>query len=116
MNKNEFFNLENAINNGTIFKDLYKPYKMHITKIIPENEKEKCMLEIQKLSLAKQDLKLYLDIYPNNVSLINMFNEYEQEYKRIKKEFEEKYYLLDPKGKKDKWTWIDNNWPWEEMK
>ena len=70
MNKKIYTNyqlnsLDEVINTGTLFKNIYKPYK-NTAKITPETNEEKLLLKIQAYEIALMDLNLYLDIYPND--------------------------------------------------
>jgi len=106
--------LDEVINTGTLFKNIYKPYKL-VPKVIPDTNEEKMLLKIQQYEIALMDLNLYLDIYPNDSSLANLYKQYNQELDTLKKEFEEKFYPLSKSSsvKNNTWKWLDGKWPWE---
>ena len=69
------YSLDEITNTGTLFKDIYKPYKV-VPKMIPESNEEKLLLKIQQFEIALMDLNLYLDVYPNDSSLVNLYSKY----------------------------------------
>lgn len=114
-NKNFTLNsLDEIMNTGTLFKNLYKPYKT-TPKIIPESKEEKDLLKIQAYEIALMDLNLYLDVYPNDNSLTNLYNQYKNELDKLVNEFELKYYPIKKSSSAEngKWKWVDGKWPWE---
>jgi len=122
MNKKIYTNyqlnsLDEIINTGTLFKNLYKPYKK-TPKTVPESKEEKLLLKIQAYEIALMDLNLYLDVYPNDNSLTNLYKQYESEKEKLVSEFEKEFYTLSPKTSADKkiWKWVDGTWPWEREK
>ena len=106
--------LDETINTGTLFKNLYKPYKQ-VPKLVPETNEEKMLIKIQQYEIALMDLNLYLDVFPNDSSLVNLYQKYDKELDELKKEFETKYYPLtkDSSAKTNTWKWLDGKWPWE---
>ena len=122
MNKKIYTNyqlnsLDEVIDTGTLFKNIYKPYKK-TPKIVPETKEEKLLLKIQAYEIALMDLNLYLDVYPNDNSLTNLYNQYEEEKEKLVKDFEKEYYPLSTKcsAKNNKWEWLEGKWPWEVEK
>ena len=119
MNKKIYTNyqlnsLDEVINTGTLFKNLYKPYKK-TPKIVPDTKEENLLLKIQAYEIALMDLNLYLDVFPNDSSLTNLFKQYVEEKEKLVKEFEKEYYPISTKcsAENNKWEWIEGKWPWE---
>lgn len=119
MNKKIYTNyqlnsLDEILNTGTLFKNLYKPYKK-TPKIIPESKEEKLLLKIQAYEIALMDLNLYLDVFPNDSSLTDLYKQYEYEKEKLVNEFEKEYYPISKKNsaENNKWEWVNNKWPWE---
>lgn len=106
--------LDEVINTGTLFKNIYKPYKL-VPKVIPDTNEEKMLLKIQQYEIALMDLNLYLDIFPNDSSLANLYKQYNQELDTLKKDFEDKFYPLSKSSSvtNNTWKWLDGKWPWE---
>ena len=122
MNKKIYTNyqlnsLDEVINTGTLFKNIYKPYK-NTPKITPETNEEKLLLKIQAYEIALMDLNLYLDVYPNDTTLTNLYDQYEKEKEKLVNEFTQNYYPLKPStsSKNGEWKWLNGNWPWESGK
>ena len=106
--------LDEVTNTGTLFKNIYKPYKV-VPKMIAESNEEKLLLKIQQYEIALMDLNLYLDVFPNDGSLINLYKQYEQEKENLIKEFEKDYYPISKQSaaNDNKWNWLDGKWAWE---
>lgn len=119
MNNNDLFSLTDALTNGTLFKSIYKPYTKKIPKLIPENEQEKILMELQQYSVALMDLNLYLDLNPNDKYFNDKYKEYLKEFNDLKKKYGEKYYPLSKHCEsivKNDWQWNKGQWPWEREK
>lgn len=116
MNKiynNKISSLEHTTNTGTLFTNIYYPYKK-TPKLIAETNEEKHLLKIQQYEIALMDLNLYLDIYPNDSSLVSLYKQYTKELEQLKREFENKYYDLSKSNiNKNTWDWLNGKWPWE---
>lgn len=109
----QLYSLDEIINTGTLFKNIYKPYKKTPT-MKPDTKEESLLLKIQAYKIALMDLNLYLDVYPNDTTLVNLYKQYEIESNQLIKEFEEKYYPVTPStSAKDNWKWLNGKWPWE---
>lgn len=122
MNKKIYTNyqlnsLDEIINTGTLFKNLYQPYKK-TPKTIPETKEEKHLLKIQAYNIALMDLNLYLDVYPNDNTLTTLYKQYEDEKEKLVNAFENEFYPLTPStsAQKGTWKWLDGMWPWEREK
>ena len=65
-NNRNLIPFDEALGKGTIFRNIYVPYKVDPQAPIPNDEKENLLLNMQKYALAVQDISLYLDVEPNN--------------------------------------------------
>lgn len=68
---------------GNIFKKEYEGYKGYQPyKITIKNEK--CILNLIAMQDYLHDLKLYLDVYPNDNAILNEYNNALKKYQKIK--------------------------------
>lgn len=111
------FDVEEAFNKGTIFKEIYDPYKNYQSKkIVPRSEKEALMLEIQKYGLSSHDLNLYLDIFPNDKRAVELFSNLQRKTNDLIKMYQSKYCALsvaDGNLNKIPWNYSTTRFPWE---
>lgn len=102
---------------GNMFPDLYNSYKVNKPiEIKPSNEKMQMKTMLDAMEFATIDLNLYLDIYPNDRDMIQLFSQYVNELEKVKEEYEKKYGPLTTNCKANEkypWAWDDNPWPWE---
>lgn len=104
-----------ALNRGNLFENLYWPYK-YVSDLKPQNERQELMQKIQAYSFAAHELNLYLDIYPDDMQAVGLYNQYSEMSNKFLKEYENKYgpIILDP-NEKYPWMWINSPWPWEKL-
>ncbi len=115
MQKSIDVNLENGFYLGNAFSKLYNPYKNYKPKKINAySEQQKMLLRLQELDFLSYDLGLYLDTHPNDTRVFEVFKKINLEYNSLKKKYSEKYEVLElTYDNKNKYTWIDNPWPWD---
>ena len=99
---------------GNIFADLYWPYKKQTYNFVPNNDRQKLLLEIMENCFYAHELNLYLDNYTTDKEKIDLFNKYNDKSKKLIDEYNKKYepILLD-NLKEVPWAWEDSPWPWE---
>ena len=108
--------IDEVLAKGTLFKNLYEPYKIIPRRPEAETEQETLMQELQTYAIAGMDLNLYLDVNPTDreaIMLINMINERARE---TVKQYEQKFGPININSDALKgfpWTWIMSRWPWE---
>ena len=112
----KLFSTDEGFNKGNMFKNEYISYKDHIYKLKVTNDKDRLLYEIQMYTFAIKDLVLYLDINPNDKDILKKYNEYSKELKSLKNKYENLYGPLCSfdVNNNDKWTWINNPWPWDK--
>lgn len=114
------FTPEVAYNNGNLFSILYSQYKNYRPAQLSANtEKEKLLLDIGRLSFAAHDLNLYLDLNPNDESMLALFNDYRKQADSMISEYESKFGPLNISSNSletGPFKWINSPWPWEVMK
>ncbi|MDD3340978.1 MAG: spore coat protein CotJB [Bacilli bacterium] len=102
---------------GNMFQDLYEPYKIRTPyEIRPINEQAELLTNIDALGFAMIDLNLYLDIYPNNKEMIQLYNEYRVYKQELTDQYEKKFGPLLTSSdalNTSPWAWIAKPWPWE---
>lgn len=117
-NMPSLFTPEDAYNKGNLFADLYSQYKNYKPVILKgKNEKENMLLELSRLSFASHELNLYLDLHPEDNSIITLFNDYRTRANELTKKYEEKYGPLNITSdslNETPFMWVKDVWPWEE--
>lgn len=112
----KLFNAEEGFNKGNMFEGIYDKYKNYSYKLRVNNKKDELLYKIQMYSFAVKDLNLYLDLHPTETRALKLFNEYNKELERLKKEYNTMYSPLcvSDVDSNNKWTWINNPWPWDK--
>lgn len=101
---------------GNMFPDLYDAYKLSKPfDIEPMNEQAELLTYLDALCFAMIDLNLYLDNFPENKQILDLFNQYKLEENKVMNEYESKYGPLfaSSNNSKTSWLWNKNPWPWE---
>ena len=120
MNNNNNFNFytpKEALDKGNLFANLYTPYKNYKpVTLTGKNEQERMYLEYARMAFAAHELNLYLDNYPDNESILQLFNDYRKKANELRKEYEQKYGPLTVSADMNNMTpfaWENLKWPWE---
>ena len=116
-NNLNLYNPEEAIIRGNLFKDLYREYKNYKPrKPQLRTDQERKLFEIQSLCFASHELNLYLDLHPEDQSMLRLMNDYIIKKDQLVKEYENKYgpLTLNNTSNKTTFNWVNNTWPWEE--
>ncbi len=101
---------------GNLFDHLYRQYQNYRpTRLVPNNEQAELLLNVDQLSFAAHELNLYLDVYPNDAQMINLFNRYQQMANEAVKAYEKKYgpLTINSLSNTDQFSWEAYAWPWE---
>ena len=104
-------------NRGNMFANLYSQYKNYRPETLRSNEQERLFLELSRTHFAAHELNLYLDLNPNDVSMIKLFNDYRERCEQLTKEYEQKYGPLSIKSdslNQTPFMWEKSPWPWED--
>ena len=112
----KLFDIEEGFNKGNLFKNIYSKYKNYVYKLAVNNKRDTLLYKIQMYIFALKDLNLYLDVYPKDESIINEYQKLKRKLQDIKNEYENNYGPLNTNevNSEDKWTWINNPWPWDK--
>ena len=107
----------NGLIRGNLFKNLYDPYKLKEPyEIKPMNEQAELLTYIDALGFACIDLNLYLDVYPNNKEIIDLYNQYNRQKQELMEQYQNKYgplVLSSNSLNSYPWAWDDMPWPWD---
>ena len=114
--KVQLFNPKEGFERGNMFTNLYQEYKNYRpTSLKANTEKERLLLNLQALCFAAHDLNLYLDLHPEDQSILTLFNDYQRKITEISKEYEQKYgpLLVSNNTNNNSFDWVTEKWPWE---
>lgn len=119
-NMNNLTNPKEGFLRGNLFNNLYDPYKNYkYSSLNPTNKKEEMLFNILMYKFALKELNLYLDNFPNNTQMLNLYKQYLSEEKKLCDQYEKNYGPLtvgsDGIGTNN-WKWIKSPWPWEGTK
>lgn len=103
---------------GNLFDNQYEPYRNYKPMEIEVNNEISSLLgQIQMYNFAVVDLNLYLDTNPNDKKALQLLKEYAKTEKELWQQYEMKYGpLMVNNITANNFNWIDNPWPWEEIK
>ena len=90
-NPNMLYDPYNGFIRGNMFPDLYNDYKIEPVEFKISNEKEQLSNKICNLCFATHDINLYLDLYPDDRDMLNLYNSYKKEVNGLLPYYEEKY-------------------------
>lgn len=102
---------------GNLFNNLYEQYQNYRpARLVPNNEQAELLLNVNQLNFATHELNLYLDVYPDDVNMIRLFNQYQEIASEAVKKYESKYGPLTVNSLSDPniFSWEAYSWPWEK--
>ncbi|MDF2615002.1 MAG: hypothetical protein K0S71_2788 [Clostridia bacterium] len=79
------------------------------------NERDELLNYIYTASFALDDTILYLDTHPTDKDALDFYQKCRAIRMQAMKEYETHFGPLTEEGVKatNKWTWIEDPWPWE---
>ena len=117
MNMTSLYSPEEGYNRGNMFSNLYDPYKNYnVVTLSGNNEQEKMFLELSRVGFAKHEINLYLDLHPEDTSMITLFNDYRERERVLTKEYEERFGPITTNSdvlNQTPFMWVKEGWPWE---
>ena len=119
MTSNQLATINLALDRGNLFNNLYEPYKNYkYNNLTATNKREELLLNVLRYDFVLTELNLYLDIYPKDRSMINLYNQYLEEKKRACFEYTKNFgpLTLDDQSNNNSWSWLQSPWPWEGTK
>lgn len=115
MNTNNLFEPYQGFIRGNMFENLYDGFGK-VYDIKPMNEQAELLTYIDIFDFACIELGLYLDVFPNDQNMINLYNKFNNERNKMMKEYENRYgpLILNGDGLDNyPWSWNNGPWPWE---
>ena len=106
---------EEGYKRGNIFADTYIPYKNYEpVSLKPTNEQSALYLEMSKYAFAAHEANLYLDLHPEDSSMLSLFNDYRERTNKLMMEYEKKYGPLTVSSDEmtNEFSWVSKEWPW----
>ena len=119
MTSNQLATINLALDRGNLFNNLYDPYKNYkYNNLTATNKREELLLNVLRYDFVLTELNLYLDIYPTDRNMINLYNQYLEEKKRACFEYTKNFgpLTLDDQSNNNSWSWLQSPWPWEGTK
>jgi hypothetical protein len=112
---NTLVSVKEGFNRGNMFDNLFMPYK-YIADIKPIDRRNKLMMDIQMFCFAAHELNLYLDLYPDDIQAIGLYNQYKEEANRLTYEYEKEFGKIELNiNESYTWDWVKSPWPWERI-
>ena len=119
MTSNQLATINLALDRGNLFNNLYDPYKNYkYNNLTATNKREELLLNVLRYDFVLTELNLYLDIYPKDRNMINLYNQYLEEKKRACFEYTKNFgpLTLDDQSNNNSWSWLQSPRPWEGTK
>ena len=117
MNNQNLFNPKEGFIKGNMFTNLYSEYKNYKPQMLnPKSEQERMLYELDSISFAAHELNLYLDMHPEDQSMVTLFNDYRRKLEELTKNYESMYGPLTVNSNEMEnktFSWVNTTWPWE---
>ena len=125
---NDFFNMNNVnsvtlytpiegYNKGNLFSNLYSTYKNYNPKSLEgKDNKSRLWLEMNRTLFALHELNLYLDVNPNDESMLRLFSDYRKKVGELMDQYEREYgplTTLSESNNNNQFNWVEGSFPWE---
>ena len=112
---NKLFTVEEGFNKGNMFNNLYSKYKNYVYKLKTNNKNDDLLYKLQMYTFALKDLNLYLDVHPEDETMMNEYKKVKRTLDDLKIKYQNVYGpLCSNDVTSNKWTWINNPWPWDK--
>lgn len=102
---------------GNLFNNLYSQYKNYQpSKLNARSDKERLFNEMSENFFSAHELNLYLDLFPNDKSMLTLFNDYRVRANKLKDEYEKMYgpvCITSDVLNNTPFLWQTMSWPWE---
>ena len=114
--KSSLYTPTEGYNKGNLFADLYEEYKNYKpVTLVAGNEQQKLFLELSKMAFAAHELNLYLDLNPDDETMLSLFNDYRKRANNLMMEYENKYgpLTIASDSLSSSFLWEKQDWPWK---
>ncbi|MCH5316587.1 MAG: spore coat protein CotJB [Eubacterium sp.] len=74
--------------------------------------REQLLLRVSQAQFAMWEVRMYMDTHLDNAEARKLYEKYFNQFKMLKKEFEEKYGPLTL-GENNSDEWLKDPWPWD---
>lgn len=107
------FSYEDGFKYGNMFKNEYDSYKNYRVLDLESNtELGKLLLKIYEYDFALNDLALYLDLHPEDMSVYKLFKKYTEEQRKYVDMYEKKYGPMElDNSDYTNYLWDEGPWP-----
>ncbi len=115
-NQPNLYSPEEGYDKGNLFESLYQPYKNYQPATLKaKSEQGKLFLELSRYAFAAHELNLYLDLHPDDTTMLTLFNDYRMKTNNLMMEYEQKYGPLTVSSDdlSSSFLWEKDKWPWE---
>lgn len=109
-------NIEESLNKGSAWNNLYIPYKFESNiNINALNKREQIKYLLMCYNFQIIELNLYLDTHKNNGEALKYLQNIITEYQKLAHFYQMNYsnLVITSNANKNDYNYIDNPWPWE---
>lgn len=112
------FSPQDGFFRGNMFRNLYNEYKNYTPQVLRANNPQDALfLKMAEADFAAHDLNLYLDLYPQDGNMLELFNQYRRLSNELTMEYESKYgpiLISSDSLNTSPFLWQTQNFPWNE--
>ena len=117
INNNNLFTPSEGYTKGNMFRDLYDPFRNYTpARLTARNAREEALINLGQMHFAMHEANLYLDNFPNDMNMINKFNEFRTSYEQLLNEYQSKYgpiEITSPYMTTSPFAWSNDKFPWD---
>lgn len=80
-----------------------------------DNGRRELLSKIQMVSFVLVDVNLFLDTHPEDMTALDYYHKHQVLLDQLRSQYINEYGPLTPGTvvSNNRWTWIDQPWPWE---
>lgn len=115
-NQPNLYTPEEGYDKGNLFTDLYEEYKNYQPVTLrATTEQGKMFLELSRYAFAAHELNLYLDLHPEDATMLALFNDYRMRANELMMKYEEMYgpLTISSDALSNGFLWEKDAFPWE---